>query len=565
MGKKIDIILANPGSHEFIRMLYLQRNVDRKDIRIITVSGKGGTSYIGRADNDDDYEILNVHEELSNHGVNAYNIGLDHAEADWVMFCDGRDTFSSVYSLWTLLHVLPVADVDILWTDGYREEAIAEKPGHINQTRENFTQVAGKLYRTEFLRKNKIRFGGMDWMAAEYAFNTVAIACTTPYRIMKIKSQIAPYVTTFRLSGTLSVHLLENMVQAAFHAAAELFRHKVNCKAETVKAMYYAYIATTTTPAVAVDLYAMWYFFLSFKSAWKGMSATEREVIFKEAYDDFINAFQIHYNTYGKEYMPPAESYKQADEWIAKYYASLIKPQQPRRVAVYSGTRNVYNDIITSMKSLLYHNRMDRVFVLAEDGTIGDNLPDCVTVINVSGQQYFPEDGPNYDTPWSYMVLMRAAYADIFDKESIVLSLDIDTIIQDDISDLFNTDMSGSYFAGVHEVKRTEQDDYCNFGVVLMNLDKLRDGKAEQIVRALNETRYDYPEQTAFNTMCSGNITLLPNRYNVTPYSHLTGDAERESIIHYAGIRYWKCFAPVRKYSQMSWDEVNGKENDNNA
>lgn len=37
------------------------------------------------------------------------------------------------------------------------------------------------------------------------------------------------------------------------------------------------------------------------------------------------------------------------------------------RTAVYSGTRNVYGDIETALKSLLYHTQVDKVYILAED------------------------------------------------------------------------------------------------------------------------------------------------------------------------------------------------------
>ena len=344
------------------------------------------------------------------------------------------------------------------------------------------------------------------------------------------------------------------MVDAAIVAANGIHARGYDAGPQCVKAMYYAYLAQGTRPFVDVSNKQI--FTDDYMYNWSHMSGTERNVIFQEAYSDFINAFQILYNTYGQECVPPEMNIAMADRWIERFgNASEPEKHHARRVAVYSGTRNVYNHIITSMKSLLYHTRMDTVYVLAEDDSIGDGLPDCVKVINVSGQDYFRTDGPNYDTPWTYMILMRAAYPFLL-PEDVVLSLDIDTIVQEDISPLFDIDLTGQYFAGVHEVTHQENEQYCNFGVILMNLKQLRDGKAKQIIDAMNTTKWDYPEQTAFNTLCQGKIRTIPNNYNATPYSRLTGKTERESIIHYAGIKYWACFPEVIRYNNMKWNEV---------
>lgn len=37
------------------------------------------------------------------------------------------------------------------------------------------------------------------------------------------------------------------------------------------------------------------------------------------------------------------------------------------RVVVYAGDRNVYPDMLTATKSLLMHNRIDKVYLLIED------------------------------------------------------------------------------------------------------------------------------------------------------------------------------------------------------
>ena len=164
--------------------------------------------------------------------------------------------------------------------------------------------------------------------------------------------------------------------------------------------------------------------------------------------------------------------------------------------------------------------------------------------------------------------MMRAAFAKLMPDEHKVLSLDIDVVINEDISELWDIDMSDYYLAGVPEPDRTEKssDVYINFGVVMMNLDKIRDtGVDDEIISSLNKNRWGCPEQDAFNHFCKPYIFALDPMYNAVRTAHITGETDREKISHYAGIKYWKHFKPFRKYTKTSWDDIryaNIKEGD---
>ena len=108
-----------------------------------------------------------------------------------------------------------------------------------------------------------------------------------------------------------------------------------------------------------------------------------------------------------------------------------------RRVAVYAGTRNVYDTMATAAKSLAIHTEMDRIILLMEDDVFPLFLPDYVETINVSGQTFFGCGSANYDSHWTYMTLMRTALTKLLPDEDAVLWLDIDTIVEKDISELF--------------------------------------------------------------------------------------------------------------------------------
>ena len=146
------------------------------------------------------------------------------------------------------------------------------------------------------------------------------------------------------------------------------------------------------------------------------------------------------------------------------------------RVVVYAGTRNIYKNMVTAAKSLLSHTRVDRVWFLIEDDVFPQELPDVIRCKNISGQDYFPPWGPNYDAHWTYTCLLPLAYPDIFREEDRVLRLDDDTIIMEDIGELFDMDMEDNYTAMVEEPVRGKFPfRYFNAGVCLMNLKKFRE------------------------------------------------------------------------------------------
>ena len=104
---------------------------------------------------------------------------------------------------------------------------------------------------------------------------------------------------------------------------------------------------------------------------------------------------------------------------------------------MYVGTRNHYDFMYWSLKSLLKNSDVDEVYLMIEDDEFPHPIPPCVTPINVSGQTIFPKGGPNYGCQWTYMTLLRAAAALLFPTLDRILTLDNDTIVVDDISDLW--------------------------------------------------------------------------------------------------------------------------------
>lgn len=228
-----------------------------------------------------------------------------------------------------------------------------------------------------------------------------------------------------------------------------------------------------------------------------------------------------------------------------------------KKVAVYTGTRNLYPDMVPAVKSLLIHSDVDEIWLFIEDDEFPYELPKNVKVRNVSDQKYFKPDGPNMKSKFTYMAMMRAALYKEFPKLDRILALDVDTIVNDDISSLWDTPLGDVYYlAAAKEPARSWRDDiYVNIGVALYNLEMLRDGKGDEVVKTLNEGNYTYLEQDVFNQKCKGKILEIPSEYNATNY---TDPTNHPKIAHYAGMKLedWRKMPLVDHYYKVPWSDI---------
>jgi len=226
--------------------------------------------------------------------------------------------------------------------------------------------------------------------------------------------------------------------------------------------------------------------------------------------------------------------------------------------ALYSGSRNLYGDMQTAAKSLIANTDVDKVWLLVEDDGFDFWLPDFCEVVDVSDQKFFPNGSPNMNTPFSYLSLMRAALALMPELKNVdrVLSLDVDTIFLREAGGAWDMPIDDCYFSASREPNSCFKNMlYCNTGVTLYNLEKLRDGKAQEVVDCLNWRYYPNIEQDVFSFLCQGHIHDMPSEYNRTRF---TEPPDVTRILHFAGYKtpVWRKDDSVVKYRQMSWDDV---------
>lgn len=223
--------------------------------------------------------------------------------------------------------------------------------------------------------------------------------------------------------------------------------------------------------------------------------------------------------------------------------------------AVWCGTRNIYGDMETSAKSIIANSDVEKVWFLIEDEKFPTELPDMIECIDVSGQQFFKPGTPNMANGFTYMAMMRAALCHVLPDVDKALSLDADVIALRDVSRVWDIPLDGCYFAAAHEWHRTTEDAiYCNHGVVLYNLAKMRDGKADEIIAELNENPYTWVDQDVCNYRCQGAIFDMPSEYNSNHWTDKNAPGAR--IVHFAGMKrkQWITKPEVEKYRGMLWD-----------
>lgn len=227
------------------------------------------------------------------------------------------------------------------------------------------------------------------------------------------------------------------------------------------------------------------------------------------------------------------------------------------RYVVYNGSREIYANMVSAAKSLLAHTKVDKVFFLVEDDVFPFPLPPVIETRNVSRliREYFKPGGPNYSSRWTPLGLARWMLTKVFPDLDQILAIDADTIVMQDVKELFDLPMDGYYFAGAKEPVLTQNRGYLyiNAGVMLCNLRKLREDKKDaEIISALNNRHFFFIGQDAMNELCRGNILAISSDYNACGF---TEAANNKKILHFAGDREWVDGELATRYRDMPWPD----------
>lgn len=228
-------------------------------------------------------------------------------------------------------------------------------------------------------------------------------------------------------------------------------------------------------------------------------------------------------------------------------------------------TRNWYFYTLVALKSILSHNNVKKVYLFIEDDKIPYIKNKRVEFININNTpEYIKKESPNYNTKYSKLSYIRCFFSKIL-KESKILYLDIDALVIDNIEELWNTDIQDYAIAGVHEGGEWEgylkvaglDDTYINSGVLLMNLDNIRQNKLDdKMIKLLNTKQFAFPDQDVINIVCKDSIKHISNIYNST---ETTGIVDNAKIIHYIRERKgWIKSSPRSEHWFKVYEQIGG-------
>ncbi|MBQ6676796.1 MAG: hypothetical protein IJM71_01995 [Clostridia bacterium] len=239
---------------------------------------------------------------------------------------------------------------------------------------------------------------------------------------------------------------------------------------------------------------------------------------------------------------------------------------------LYAGTRYIFDGILISSLSAARHSsRSVSVTILTMDLSDQSNVfapitesqrafleqilkkedpRNSVTLSDV-GELYRKKfsDSPNAGTSYSPYCFLRL-FADKLDLPDKVLYLDADTVVNSDLSDLFDTDLTRYEYAAVLDYygKIFMGPRYTNSGVMLMNMPEIRiTGLLSAAAEMCAKKRLFLPDQTAIYR-CTKRKKLLPRRFNEqkrynrpdTVIQHFTKTVLWLPFFHTRSIKPWQ-------------------------
>lgn len=167
----------------------------------------------------------------------------------------------------------------------------------------------------------------------------------------------------------------------------------------------------------------------------------------------------------------------------------------------------------------------------------------------------------NIDTTYYTKYTLYRLLIPMLIQEEKILYLDADTLVCQDIRDLYKTNMKNNLIAGAQEIFMTKihkesiglenRDKYVNAGVLLMNLDEFRNHSLDKkMIELANTKHFLYHDQCILNKVSKGRILYISKMYNVSivTWKNLNPARPEIKIIHYVGKKQpWVQGLPLSK------------------
>ena len=171
--------------------LAMQRNVPWEEIGVIVVND-GDDPTLDDVDWSA-YPFRVRYMKKPHGGVSAArNYGLDHSEAEYIMFCDIDDGFLNNYGLHMLMSAVAEGFDYLIGAFAEEAQSTDNKTIALVGHQGDMTFVHGKMYRKEFLTKHNLRFDEEMTIHEDGYFNALVYA-TAKVEKAKIKKIDTPF------------------------------------------------------------------------------------------------------------------------------------------------------------------------------------------------------------------------------------------------------------------------------------------------------------------------------------------------------------------------------------
>ena len=181
-----------------------------------------------------------------------------------------------------------------------------------------------------------------------------------------------------------------------------------------------------------------------------------------------------------------------------------------------------------------------------------ENKVTKVDVTNLYEQEFLNcKNESAYCTPYTLLRLLADMVPNIPDK---LLYLDIDMMIGDDLSKLYNIDVSEYEYAAVKEKYGSIfiRPDYINAGMLLMNMKKIKETKLLEKARNLIKSKKMlFADQDAIFRSTSKKM-LIPRKYN----EQSKFNRKDTVVCHFCKRMLWFPYPHTENYKQWNVEQV---------
>ncbi len=206
-------------------------------------------------------------------------------------------------------------------------------------------------------------------------------------------------------------------------------------------------------------------------------------------------------------------------------------------VVLYALNRKLYEELPMSLNSLFINNPDCKVYVMCEDDSIPTVTDKRVTFLNINNYPEYKIHSAYDDYVLSKMTFVRLWIAEYL-PESRIIWLDVDTIIDGPLDELWNLDMGNKVVAGAFDACPDFSGIgglYINAGVLVIDLDKWRKyGFTKKVQDLLKEKVFRLADQDAINVACKGYIKYLDLKWNYQINQPAQTYIKNPIITHYA-------------------------------